>query len=79
MKIVYINDNGGLSVVHPAPEIVERLGMEQALSFIRSKDVPAGKPCKFITDEELQTMSRTDRAAWSYPVEELTDGVGGQI
>jgi hypothetical protein len=72
MKIIYINDHGGVSVIHPTEEALELYG----IGAIAAKDVPAGKPFKLIADEELP--SREDREAWTVDPSELTDGVGGQ-
>lgn len=71
MKIIYINDAGGVAVVHPAPDALALYGIDA----IAVKDVPAGKPYKIIADADLP--SRDDRAAWSVNPAELTDGIGG--
>lgn len=64
--IIYINDTGGMSVVTPAPEAVDRYGVEA----IALKDVPAGKPFKIIDADAVPT--EVDPAT-------LTDGVGGDF
>ncbi len=72
MKIIYINDAGGVSIVHPTPEALELYGIKA----IAIKDVPTGKPFKIVADDYLPA-TREDRAAWSVDPAELTDGVGG--
>lgn len=64
--IIFINDNGGMSVITPAPEAVEIYGVEA----IALKDVPHGKPFKIIDAAEVPT--EVDPAT-------LTDGVGGSF
>jgi hypothetical protein len=71
MKIIYINDDGGVSVIHPTPEAEAILGLEA----IALKDVPTGKPFKIVEDSYLPP-TREDRAAWSVDPAELTDGIG---
>lgn len=72
MKIIYINDAGGVSVVHPTPEAMALYGIEA----IAIKDVPAGKPFKIVADGFLPP-TREERAAWVVSPAELTDGIGG--
>ena len=62
--IIFINDNGGISVVTPAPEAVEIYGLEA----IALKDVPTGKPFK-IVDADAVPLTIDPSA--------LTDGLGG--
>lgn len=58
-RIIYPNDNGGVSVIIPAPEC--GLTIEQ----IAARDVPAGKPYK-IVDATVIPSDRTFRNAWEY-------------
>lgn len=71
MKIIYINDEGGVSVIHPTKEAIDLYGIEA----IAVKDVPAGKPYKIIQESDIP--DRTQRNAWAINPAELTDGVGG--
>ena len=64
--IIFINDNGGRSVVTPAPEAVEIYGLEA----IALKDVPAGKPFKIVDESEVPEVIDPTT---------LTDGVGGNF
>ena len=58
-RIIYPNDDGGVSIVIPAPEC--GLTIEE----IAAKDVPAGKPFKIIDAADIPT-DRTFRNAWEY-------------
>jgi hypothetical protein len=58
-RIIYPNDDGGVSIVIPAPEC--GLTIEE----IAAKDVPAGKPYKIIDVSEVPS-DRTFRNAWEY-------------
>jgi hypothetical protein len=58
-RIIYPNDNGGVSIIVPAPEC--GLTIEE----IAAKDVPAGKPYKIVDVSEIPT-DRTFRNAWEY-------------
>ena len=58
-RIIYPNDDGGVSVIVPAAEC--GLTIEQ----IAAKDVPAGKPYKIVDVADIPT-DRTFRAAWEY-------------
>ena len=71
MKIIYENENGGVSILHPT---------EEALSFmsidgIAKKDVPTGVKYKIVDDSYLPT-DRTYRDAWTIDETLLTNGVG---
>ena len=58
-RIIYPNDEGGVSVIIPAPEC--GLSIEE----IAAKDVPAGKPYKIVDVSDIPE-DRTFRAAWEY-------------
>jgi len=68
-RIIYQNDNGGVSVITPAPNC--GLTIEQ----IAKKDVPTGKPYKIVNGSEVPS-DRTFRNAWEVDADTLTDGVG---
>jgi len=57
--IIYPNDNGGVSILTPAPEC--GLTIEE----IAAKDVPVGKPYKIVDGSDIPT-DRTFRNAWEY-------------
>jgi len=71
--IIYQNDEGGVSVIHPAPEALTIYGI-QAIAL---KDVPAGKPYKIVDASEIPT-DRSHRNAWVVDEADLTDGIGGE-
>ena len=71
MKIIYKNENGGVSVLHPAEEAPSFM----AINEIAKKDVPTGLPYKIVEDSEVPT-DRTFRDAWAVDEATLTDGVG---
>lgn len=71
LRIIYQNDNGGVSIITPCPEIVEAFGIQA----IAEKDVPPGKPYKIIDVAELPA-DRTFRGAWVVDEQLLDDGVG---
>lgn len=58
-KIIYPTDDGGVSIVTPAPEC--GLTIEE----IAAKDVPAGKPYKIVDVADIPE-DRTFRNAWEY-------------
>jgi hypothetical protein len=73
MKIIYINENGGVSVIHPTPEALELY----SIAAIALKDVPAGVAFKIVEDEFVPD-TREARTAWEIKPEDLTDGVGAE-
>lgn len=68
--IIYKNDEGGVSVIHPTQEALDTYGIEA----IALKDVPAGKPFKIIDAADLP--DRSLRNQWDVDEADLTDGVG---
>jgi hypothetical protein len=58
-RIIYPNDEGGVSIIVPAPEC--NLTIEE----IAAKDVPEGKPFKIVDVEDVPS-DRTFRNAWEY-------------
>lgn len=71
-RVIYQNDEGGVSVLIPAPECLTKYSIEE----IAVKDVPAGKPYKIITTDDIPS-DRTFRAAWEAVIDE-PDGVGAE-
>jgi hypothetical protein len=72
-RIIYKNDQGGVSVIIPTPEALEQHGI-QAIAI---KDVPAGKPFKIVDAADIPS-DRSDRDAWTVDEADLTDGIGGE-
>jgi hypothetical protein len=58
-RIIFPNDEGGVSIIIPAFEC--GLTIEE----IAAKDVPAGKPYKIVDVTDIPT-DRTFRNAWEY-------------
>lgn len=71
MKIIYKNEDGGVSVLHPTEEALSFMSIDE----IAKKDVPTGLPYKIVEDSEVPT-DRTFRDAWTVDEATLTDGVG---
>jgi hypothetical protein len=70
-RIIYQNDEGGVSVIIPAPEAIAQYGIDA----IAKKDVPSGKSYKLIDASQIP-QDRSARAAWTVDEADLTDGVG---
>ena len=70
-KIIYKNLDGSVAVIHPTPEALELMTIDE----IAKKDVPTGLPYKIVDDSEVPT-DRTFRDAWTVDEATLTDGVG---
>ena len=68
-RIIFQNDEGGVSVIVPAPN--SGLTIEQ----IAKKDVPTGKAYKIVDVADVPS-DRTFRNAWEVDAKTLTDGVG---
>ena len=64
-RVIYPNDDGGVSVIVPAAEC--GLTIEQ----IAAKDIPAGKPFKIVEASDIPS-DRTFRAAWTADFSEVT-------
>lgn len=60
-RIIYPNDDGGVSILIPTPEYLETHTIEE----LASKDVPAGKPYKIVDVSDIP-IDRTFRDAWEY-------------
>jgi hypothetical protein len=72
-RIIYPTDEGGVAVIIPTPEALEKYGI-QAIAI---KDVPAGKPFKIVDAADIPS-DRSERDAWTVDEADLTDGVGGE-
>ena len=60
-RIIYPNDDGGVSILIPSPEYLA----EHTIEELATKDVPEGKPYKIVATEDIPT-DRTFRDAWEY-------------
>lgn len=70
-RVVFQNDGGGVSVIVPPHDADCDLTLQQ----IAERSVPSGRPYKIVDVADIPT-DRTDRAAWTVNVADLTDGVG---
>lgn len=57
--IIFPQDNGGVSVIIPAPEYADQI------EAIASKDVPAGNPWRIVNDSELPSREFRDQWQWT--------------
>jgi hypothetical protein len=57
--IIFPQDNGGVSVIIPAPEFADQI------EAVAAKDVPTGKPFRIIDDSELPSRDSRDRWLWT--------------
>ena len=60
-RIIYPNDNGGVSILIPTSEYLA----EHTIEELAAKDVPQGKPYKIVDVADIPT-DRTFRNAWEY-------------
>lgn len=58
-RIIYKNQNGGVSVIIPSPN------WNGTIEELAAKDVPAGAPYKIVDASEIPS-DRTFRNAWEY-------------
>lgn len=56
--IIFPNEDGGVSVIYPAPEFADQI------NAVAAKDVPAGKPWRIISEDDLP--SREHRNLWQW-------------
>jgi len=60
-RIIYPNDNGGVSILIPTEEYLA----EHTIEELAAKDVPEGKPYKIVDVSDIPE-DRTFRDAWEY-------------
>lgn len=70
-RIIYRTDEGGVAVIVPTDEALRSHSIQE----IAEKDVPAGKPFKIVSLDDIPS-DRTFRNAWEADEADLTDGVG---
>lgn len=71
--IVFKNDDGTISVIHPTSEVLTKYTIQQ----VAAKDVPSGKPYAIIDKSDLPT-DRTFRSAWDIDESLLVNGIGNE-
>lgn len=71
MKIIYKNQDGGISIIHPTVEALSIMTIKE----IALKDVPRGLAFAIVEDDFIPS-DRTFRDAWTIDDSILTDGVG---
>lgn len=71
-RIIYKTDEGGIAVMTPSDNALVKHTIQQ----IAEKDVPAGKPYKIVSVDDIPS-DRTFRNAWEVDEADLTDGTGG--
>lgn len=68
MKIIFQNENGGVSVVHPVPQEKKKnwplIKDEEYLQHVIKRSVPPGVNYKVIEDHQIP-VDRTFRDAWN--------------
>ena len=72
-RIIYKTNENGVAVIIPTDEALQSHTIEE----IAEKDVPAGKPYKIVSVDDIPS-DRTFRSAWEVDEADLTDGVGGE-
>jgi hypothetical protein len=60
-RIIYHNDDGGISIIIPTPEALETMTIEE----IAAKDVPQGKEYHIVDVSDIPE-DRTFRNAWTW-------------
>jgi hypothetical protein len=60
-RIIYPNNNGGVSILIPTEEYLA----DHTIEELAAKDVPQGKPYKIVDVADIPT-DRTFRNAWEY-------------
>jgi hypothetical protein len=71
-KIIYPNDEGGVSIIFGSPEWFSIPG--NTIEKLAQKDVPAGKPFKIVNAYDIPS-DRTFRNAWEVEIT-TPDGFG---
>jgi len=72
-RIIYKTDEGVTAVIIPSDNALA----EHTIQEIAEKDVPAGKPYKIVSVDDIPS-DRTFRDAWTVDEADLTDGTGGE-
>lgn len=57
--VIFPNDNGGVSVITPAPEFADQV------EAVATKDVPTGKPWRIVDDGTLPPRETREQWLWT--------------
>lgn len=71
MKIIFKNETGGVSIIHPTQDALTIMTIEE----IALKDVPTGLAFAIVEDDVVP-KDRVSRDAWEVDESDLIDGVG---
>ena len=74
MKIIYKNEDNGISIIHPTEEALKNYSINQ----IAGKDVPEGIPYWIVEDSAIPE-DRTFRNAWEFDYTIKPNGVGSAV
>lgn len=58
-RIIYPNEDGGVSVIVPAPEFADQI------LAVADKDVPEGKPWRIVSEDDLPPREFRDSWLWT--------------
>jgi len=72
-RVIFPDGEGGVAVLIPS----KRCLLTHTIQEIAEKDVPAGKPYKIVSVDDIPS-DRTFAGAWEVDEAELTDGTGGE-
>ena len=75
MRILYLEDNGIVTIMYPSNTINPATGNPWTVEEVAQKDVPKGKKYKIVEDSEIPS-DWTFRDAWTVSESDLTDGTG---
>ena len=75
MRILYLEDNGIVTIMYPSNTINPATGNPYTVEEVAVKDVPKGKKYKIVEDSDIPS-DWSFRDAWTVSESDLTDGVG---
>ena len=75
MRILYLEDNGIVTIMYPSDTVNPATGNPWTVEEVAQKDVPKGKKYKIVEDSEIPS-DWTFRDAWTVSESDLTDGTG---
>ena len=75
MRILYLEDNGVVTIIYPSDSINPKTGNPWTVEEVAAKDVPKGKKYKIVEDSDIPS-DWSFRDAWTVSESDLTDGTG---